>query len=158
MPGALPSRTLNTMPDSPPLSGNAAALQAAARKAAENAYAPYSGFRVGAALLFDDGFTATGCNVENMSYGLTVCAERTALFSAIAQRGSGHKIVAIAVTNLNGASSPPCGACRQVLSEFVSSDATISFPNDNGPSQSEVSVIQRPFAEIFPFTFHLDTK
>jgi len=126
-------------------------LQSAARKAAENAYAPYSGFRVGAALLFEDGFIATGCNVENVSYGLTICAERNALFSAVAQRGSAHKIVAIAVTNLNGAPSPPCGACRQVLSEFVSPDAVISFPSDNGPES-------RPFAEIFPFFFHLDPK
>ena len=126
-------------------------LQSAARKAAENAYAPYSGFRVGAALLFDDGFIATGCNVENVSYGLTICAERNALFSAVAQRGSAHKIVAIVVTNLNGAPSPPCGACRQVLSEFVSPNAVISFPSDNGPES-------RPFAEIFPFFFHLDPK
>jgi len=126
-------------------------LQSAARKAAENAYAPYSGFRVGAALLFEDGFIATGCNVENVSYGLTICAERNALFSAVAQRGSAHKIVAIAVTNLNGAPSPPCGACRQVLSEFVSPSAVISFPSDNGPES-------RPFAEIFPFFFHLDPK
>ena len=126
-------------------------LQSAARKAAENAYAPYSGFRVGAALLFEDGFIATGCNVENVSYGLTICAERNALFSAVAQRGSAHKIVAIAVTNLNGAPSPPCGACRQVLSEFVSPNAVISFPSDNGPES-------RPFAEIFPFFFHLDPK
>ena len=138
------------MPDSQHSTGDAE-LQSAARKAAENAYAPYSGFRVGAALLFDDGFISTGCNVENMSYGLTVCAERTALFSAIAQRGPDHKIVAIAVTNLNGAASPPCGACRQVLSEFVAPNAVISFPGDS-------SLEQRLFAEIFPFTFHLDPK
>jgi cytidine deaminase len=135
------------MPDSPPL----AELQSAARKTAENAYAPYSGFRVGAALLFDDGFVSTGCNVENVSYGLTVCAERSALFNAIAQRGADHKILAIAVTNLNAAPSPPCGACRQVLAEFVSPEAVISFPGDNG-------LEQRAFAEIFPFAFHLDPK
>jgi cytidine deaminase len=147
------------MPDRPSLAADVIErLQSAARKAAENAYAPYSGFRVGAALLFDDGFISTGCNVENMSYGLTMCAERTALFSAIAQRGSAHKIVAIAVTNLNGAPSPPCGACRQVLSEFASPDAIISFPSDNDPSQGEVVIVQRPFAEIFPFAFHLDPK
>src|SRR5579862_3624102 len=94
-------------------------LQLAARKAAEKAYAPYSRFRVGAALLFDDGLVATGCNIENMSYGLTICAERSAVSSAISERGANHKIVAIAVTNLNEAASPPCGGCRQVLSEFV---------------------------------------
>lgn len=126
-------------------------LQNAARKAAPNAYAPYSRFRVGAALLFDDGFVSTGCNVENMSYGLTSCAERNALFSAIAERGASHKIVAIAVTNLNEAASPPCGACRQVMSEFVSATAVISFPGNNG-------LELRPFAELFPFTFHLDPQ
>ena len=140
------------MTATPHLAGDTAAkLLSAAREAAENAYAPYSGFRVGAALLFDDGFIATGCNVENVSYGLTICAERNALFSAVAQSGSAHKIVAIAVTNLNDAPSPPCGACRQVLSEFVTPDAVISFPSDNGPEA-------RPFAEIFPFAFHLDPK
>src|SRR5271166_6309339 len=99
------------MSDSLPVMDSAAMekLQDGARKAAANAYAPYSRFRVGAALLFDDGFVATGCNVENMSYGLTSCAERNALFSAIGERGADHKIVAIAVTNLNEAASPPCG-------------------------------------------------
>jgi cytidine deaminase len=126
-------------------------LQQAAHEAAANAYAPYSRFRVGAALLFDDGFIATGCNIENVSYGLTICAERSALATAISQRGPDHKIVAIAVTNLNGAPSPPCGACRQVLSEFVASGALISFPGENGPEL-------RSFAEIFPFTFHLDPQ
>jgi len=141
------------MSDSLPVMDSAAVerLQDAARKAAANAYAPYSRFRVGAALLFDDGFVATGCNVENMSYGLTSCAERNALFSAISERGSRYKIVAIAVTNLNDAASPPCGACRQVISEFVVADAVVSFPGDHG---LEV----RPFAELFPFTFHLDPQ
>src|SRR5271156_10858 len=126
-------------------------LQDAARKVAANAYAPYSRFRVGAALLFDDGFVATGCNVENMSYGLTSCAERNALFSAIGERGGNHKIVAIAVTNLNDAASPPCGACRQVLSEFIATDAVVSFPGDHG-------LELRPFLELFPFAFHLDPQ
>jgi homotetrameric cytidine deaminase len=126
-------------------------LQEAARQAAANAYAPYSRFRVGAALLFDDGFIATGCNIENVSYGLTICAERSALSSAISRRGAEHKIVAIAVTNLNSAASPPCGACRQMLSEFVSSDAVVSFPGDSG-------LELRPFRELLPFIFHLDAR
>ena len=112
---------------------------------------PTRSFRVGAALLFDDGFIATGCNIENVSYGLTICAERSALSSAISERGADHRIVAIAVTNLNTAASPPCGACRQVLSEFVTPDAMVSFPGDNG-------LELRPFAEIFPFTFHLEPQ
>jgi len=146
------------MPDSPPPGFPPAAdsatierLQEAARKAAANAYAPYSHFLVGAALLFDDGFIATGCNIENVSYGLTICAERSALSSAISERGADHKIVAIAVTNLNSAASPPCGGCRQVLSEFVTSDAVVSFPGDKG-------LELQPFSEIFPFTFHLEPR
>ncbi|HEX3470261.1 MAG TPA: cytidine deaminase [Silvibacterium sp.] len=141
------------MSDSLPVMDPATAeqLQEAAHKAAANAYAPYSRFRVGAALLFEDGFIASGCNVENMSYGLTNCAERSALFSAVSHRGANHKIVAIAVTNLNGAASPPCGACRQVLSEFVAPDAVVLFPGDNGPELHS-------FAELFPLAFHLDAQ
>jgi len=119
-----------------------------ARKAAAHAYAPYSQFRVGAALLFDDGTVVTGCNVENVSYGLTSCAERNALFRAISESGADRKIVAIAVTNLNGEPSSPCGACRQVLSEFTAPDAVISFPGENG-------LETLPFNDLLPFQFHL---
>jgi cytidine deaminase len=121
-------------------------LQQAAARAAENAYAPYSGFRVGAALLLDDGTTVTGGNVENMSYGLTICAERSALVRAVAEKGPAVRVKAIAVTNLNHAASPPCGACRQVLSEFVTDDATISFPSEAGTENL-------PFATLMPFAF-----
>src|ERR1700761_4385371 len=107
-------------------------LLTVARAAAAHAYAPYSNFRVGAALLFDDGYVAAGCNVENVSFGLTSCAERNALFRAISELGAGHRIVAVAVTNLNEAASPPCGACRQVMSEFVTPDAVGLFPGDAG--------------------------
>ena len=93
-----------------------AQLVAAARKAAENAYAPYSHFRVGAALLTEDGEIISGCNVENASYGLTICAERNAVFQAVA-RGV-RRIVAIAVYTPTDVPTPPCGACRQVLVEF----------------------------------------
>ena len=139
------------MSDSPPAIDPATSerLQEAARKAAANAYAPYSRFRVGAALLFDDGFIASGCNVENMSYGLTNCAERSALFNAVSQRGANYRIVAVAVANLNGAASAPCGACRQVLSEFVTPDAVVLFPGESGTES-------RPFRELFPFAFHLE--
>jgi cytidine deaminase len=126
-------------------------LLSEAHNAATHAYAPYSSFRVGAALLFDDGYIATGCNVENVSYGLTSCAERNALFRAISERGAAHRIVAIAVANLNEAASPPCGACRQVMNEFVTADATVLFPGEAG---TEI----RRFAELLPFTFHLAVK
>jgi cytidine deaminase len=124
-------------------------LREAAEEAAHNAYAPYSKFRVGAALLFDDGTVYTGCNVENVSFGLTNCAERSALFRSVSERGAAPRIVAVAVTNLNGAASPPCGACRQVMSEFVTANAVVAFPGDRGP---EV----RAFHEIFPFSFHFE--
>jgi cytidine deaminase len=129
---------------------SAAALMDAAREAAAHAYAPYSRFRVGAALLFDDGSVVTGCNVENVSYGLTSCAERNALFRAVSERGAGRRIVAIAVTNLNGKASPPCGACRQVLSEFAVADALVHFSGNDG-------VETQPLKEMLPFQFHLDS-
>jgi cytidine deaminase len=128
-----------------------AQLMDAAREAAAHAYAPYSKFRVGAALLFDDGSVVTGCNVENVSYGLTSCAERNALFRAVSESGASRKIVAVAVTNLNGKASPPCGACRQVLGEFAAPDAQIHFSGEN-------DVETRPFKELLPFQFHLDNK
>jgi cytidine deaminase len=139
-------------PSSSPLDPKVAErLLTAARDAAALAYAPYSNFRVGAALLFDDGYMAGGCNVENVSYGLTSCAERNALFRAISERGAAHRIVAVAVTNLNGAASPPCGACRQVMSEFVAPEAVVMFPGEAG-------IEIRPFAELLPFSFHLWAK
>jgi cytidine deaminase len=126
-------------------------LMNAAREAAAHAYAPYSNFRVGSALLFTDGSVVTGCNVENVSYSLTSCAERNALFRAISERGARHKIVAIAVTNLNGKSSPPCGACRQVLGEFVAPGAVVYFAGKDG-------VETQPFDELLPFRFSSDRQ
>jgi cytidine deaminase len=93
-----------------------ATLIQAARDAAENAYVPYSQFPVGAALLTDSGAIVTGCNVENASYPLTMCAERTAVGAAIAQ-GAG-RIVAVAISAPKARPCSPCGACRQVLYEF----------------------------------------
>lgn len=104
------------------------ALLAAARDAAQRAYVPYSSFRVGAAVLTADGTVVHGCNVENASYGLTICAERTALFAAVA---SGHRdLVALAVTCLDGdpsqpATLMPCGACRQVMVELLPAHAPV---------------------------------
>src|ERR1700734_523766 len=91
------------------------ALHIAALDAAKQSYSPYSGFRVGCALWLSNGETVTGTNVENVSYGLTICAERSALVRAVAQFGPLIRIRAAAVVNLNDAPSPPCGACRQVL-------------------------------------------
>lgn len=91
-------------------------LMAAARTARERAYAPYSQFAVGAAVESADGTVVVGCNVENASYGLSICAERVALTAAVA---AGHRhIRAIAVAVGDGANGAPCGACRQFIAEF----------------------------------------
>src|ERR1700729_1606645 len=115
------------VPENSAASAISTSLVEAAANAAQSAYAPYSNFRVGAALLLDDGSIVTGCNVENMSYGLTICAERSAIVRAVSERGPGVRVKAVAVTNLNNAASPPCGACRQVLHEFAVPDAWIFF-------------------------------
>ncbi len=99
------------------------ALRAAAREVAARAHAPYSGVRVGAAALVDDGRTVTGCNVENASIGLTTCAEN-GVASALAASGGG-RLVALAVVAGDGAYLAPCGRCRQVLSEFAGPDLVI---------------------------------
>ncbi len=96
------------------------ALVAAAWAARRNAYAPYSHFRVGAAILTSDGAVIGGCNVENISYGLTNCAERTAIFTARAAGKLGGRVTIVAVAVVGRGATPPtpCGACRQVLYEF----------------------------------------
>ena len=88
-----------------------------ARKAAQEAYAPYSGYKVGAALKCADGSIYTGCNVENASFSLTICAERNAVFKAVSE--GKRDFTAIAIYMDSDKSFPPCGACRQVISEFA---------------------------------------
>jgi cytidine deaminase len=95
-----------------------ATLLRRARAAMKTAYAPYSKFHVGAAVLLDDGRIFTGCNVENASYGLTICAERNAIFAAVAATRKKPVITAVAVVNKRGVPCSPCGACRQVIAEF----------------------------------------
>jgi cytidine deaminase len=94
------------------------ALIDAARTMLGRAYAPYSKFHVGAAILTETGNLYTGCNVENASYGVTNCAERTAIFTAVASEGPGMKLRAVAVLNSQTMPCSPCGACRQVIYEF----------------------------------------
>ena len=113
-------------------------LLRSARKAMKNAHAPYSNFRVGAAILTDRGKIFAGCNVENASYGMTNCAERTAIFSAVAELGPKMEIRAVAVTNDHGVPCSPCGACRQVIYEF-GPDATVFYEGAHGPKQSHIA-------------------
>ena len=107
---------------------NAEALLAAAREAAEQAHCPYSNFHVGASVRCTDGTVVRGCNVENASYGLTICAERVALFNCVAQ---GLQPLELAVSCVDAqedaplASRMPCGACRQVMQELLPNDAII---------------------------------
>jgi cytidine deaminase len=122
-------------------------LLQAARKAMKHAYAPYSRFRVGAALLTARGRIFSGCNVENSSYGLTNCAERTAIFAAVAASGPGLSIRAVAVVNAQGVPCSPCGACRQVIYEF-GPEAAIIFQSAEGWRAS-------PIAELLPEGFRL---
>lgn len=125
-------------------------LIAAARRSYENAYAPYSKFRVGAALLLENGQTFSGCNVENASYGLTNCAERTAIFSAVSALGAKQvRIRAIAVVNDRDVACSPCGACRQVISEF-GSDAEIFYVGPKGMQHSSIR-------ELLPNCFGSDS-
>lgn len=106
------------------------ALLAAARLARSRAYAPYSGYHVGAAVLADDGRIYCGCNVENAMFGATVCAERVAVTTAVA--AGARRLVALAVVTSNGGT--PCGFCRQVLSEFASPELPILLAGpDAGP-------------------------
>ena len=127
------------------------ALLDQAHKAAANSYSPYSGFRVGEALRLTNGMVVTGTNVENVSYGLTICAERSALVAAVSEFGPGIRIEAVAVANLNNAASPPCGACRQMLSEFVLPEAPVVFPAAAGTRTM-------PFSALLPMAFEMKLK
>jgi cytidine deaminase len=118
-----------------------AALTSQAEAAAHNAYAPYSNFRVGAALLLESGHIVTGCNVENASYRLTTCAEQSAIAAAVATHGPAIRVQAVVVVNLNGAPCAPCGACRQTLLEFSNPQTTIVFPESQGPTTTTMSTL-----------------
>ena len=143
-------------PSSPPSDGPSdAELLRMARDVAANAYVPYSQFPVGAALLTRSGEVVTGCNVENASYGLTICAERTAAQRMCAQTdptspggADKRRIVTAAVIGLKAAPCFPCGACRQVLHEFGCEYVVVE--GDDG------SPVRYPFAEILPHGFGHD--
>jgi cytidine deaminase len=104
----------------------------------KNAHAPYSNFKVGAALVTTKGEIFSGCNVENASYGMTNCAERTAIFSAVASLGSKMEIDAIAIVNDHDVPCSPCGACRQVIYEF-GPNATVYFQGAKGRKKMAIT-------------------
>ncbi len=121
-------------------------LLKAAGNAMKNAYAPYSGFKVGAALLCSDGTVFSGCNIENSSYGASNCAERTAIFKAVSE---GHTdFEAIAIVSSGGGETFPCGICRQVMCEF-SPDIKIILEDKNGVPK------KYDFNEMLPNYFSL---
>jgi cytidine deaminase len=119
-------------------------LAAAAKAARENAYAPFSNFKVGAALRAKSGRIYTGCNVENATYGLTVCAERVAIFKAISEGERGFD--AIAVCTDMETLTPPCGACRQLIWEFCG-DVPVILSNLKGATETHM------MSELFPRPF-----
>ncbi|MCP5102904.1 MAG: cytidine deaminase [bacterium] len=132
------------------MSSNQEKLLDAAQKAKENAYAPYSHFHVGAALITDTGKIYSGCNVENTSYGLTICAERNAIFRMAAD--GERRIAEILVTGDTEDFLPPCGACRQVIAEFSKKETTVYMCNKHGQWK------QSTVGEIIPYTFFLDEQ
>ena len=125
-------------------------LIALAWKAAEHAYAPYSNWQVGAALVGEDGKVYTGCNVENASYGLTNCAERTAIFKMVSE--GCRKFTAIAVVSGETCNGYPCGACRQVMSEFAAGGSVpVYIAGRDG------SCLETTMSAILPYAFEKDT-
>ncbi len=131
-------------------------LRTAAKTALSNAYAPYSKFHVGAAVLLTDGTLTTGCNVENASFGATNCAERTAIFTAVAQGKIGGqnpiKIKAIAVITNSPTIATPCGICRQVIWEF-GHDIPVLCISNAGENSGKEQIFT--ISQLLPFAFAL---
>ena len=150
------------MPYHPTLDPQIAAdLLTQARAAAEHAYAPYSRFRVGAAILLAEphaGTVVTGCNVENASYRLCTCAEQTAIARAVAEFGPAIRLDAVAIANLNGAASTPCGACRQTLLEFAPNPAQVTVLYPAHAPDDTIADQQCTLADLLPAGFCLDPE
>lgn len=117
-----------------------------AKEAQEKAYVPYSKFAVGAALMTEEGDIFTGCNVENISYGLSICGERTAIFKMISEKGPKARIKAIVNTTKADITCSPCGACRQVILEFSGPDTVVIYKN-------EEDYVTVPVSHILPGAF-----
>lgn len=129
-----------------------ARLLQSARRAMHHAYAPYSDFHVGAAVQLDNGKVFTGCNVENASYGLTVCAERNAISCAVAASPRGKiRIHAVAVANSRNIACSPCGACRQFIAEFSDDETVVLFQGKKG-------IVQKKMTDLLPDSFRFSGK
>ena len=120
------------------------AMFAAADKVRQRAHAKYSNFKVGAALWCDDGSIIAGCNVENASYGLTICAERSAIARMVAE---GKKLIAVAIVVDSAKPTPPCGMCRQVMAEFAPSSLEVRSRNIKGAEE------RYTLGELLPHAF-----
>ncbi len=120
-----------------------------AKIVSENAYAPYSKFKVGAAIEYENGNIYTGCNVENASYGLSICAERNAVSNAVSS-GEKSKIKTVAIYSPNQKKCMPCGACRQWIAEFSSDNTRIILEDDDN------KIISMTLEEIFPNAFSIE--
>lgn len=141
----MPEPVSENMPTAPDAVGPQDLIKAA-QSVYDNAYAPYSHYRVSAAVLADDGTIYTGGNVENAVYPLTICAERVAIFKAISE--GAHRIVALAVATASGGS--PCGACRQVMREFGTDDMPIYVADITGAYRTHT------LGELLPESFSGD--
>ena len=124
-----------------------------AKEASKSSYSPYSGFPVGAAILYESDRIYTGCNVENASYGLSLCAERNAMSNAIANN-EGSRIKAVAIYSPCQALCMPCGACRQWISEFCISEQDTKIVLQD----KDNSTLVLNLGDIFPYGFKLDIK
>lgn len=122
-------------------------LMDAAKSVLDKAYVPYSHFPVGAALLMDDGEIITGVNVENVSFGATNCAERTAIFTSITQGYAPKSIQAIAVAGITESFLSPCSICRQVMVEMCESDVPVFLTRKDG------EILETTVAQLVPFAF-----
>ena len=124
-----------------------------AKEASKNSYSPYSNFPVGAAVLYESGKIYSGCNVENASYGLSLCAERNAMSNAIADN-EGSRIQAIAIYSPCQTLCMPCGACRQWISEFCINEKETKIILEDKDNSTLVLSLE----DIFPYSFKLDNK
>lgn len=133
----------------------AACLLQAASQAAEKAYAPYSDFPVGAALLSESGEVICGVNVENVSYGLTLCAERSAIVKAVSEGKQKFKAIAVWASRRPHGSVTPCGACRQVLAEFLGPHAPVIIANEQ-TGQPKILTMKALLPEAFGLSIDPD--